>query len=150
MDWHFRSTFFVFCFLFYIIGFKLNLLGLLIKNVPFPLVQLFGHGPKCIAMTMTVMINSLLAAVFVKYLFYRVVALVYGYESLYFSDDFYLYDLPVNPINIPGYLVFKKEKGKQYDWDKIMETVFGRYSKEPSSRNFMKIEKKFGKYFLKT
>lgn len=149
ISWHFRTTFITFCILFYVIGFKLEVLVLLIRYAPFPLVQLVGHGPKCIFMTLTMMWASLISAIMVKQLFYVVVAWMYELEPLQPQDEIHLYDLPVNPINIPGYMVLKKEKDKVYDWDKLYDTLKNRYHWDPECRNFMKVEKKFGKYFLK-
>jgi hypothetical protein len=37
-----------------------------------------------------------------------------GFETFTFLDEFYLYDLPVNPINIPSFMIInrpKKEEG---------------------------------------
>lgn len=58
---------------------------------------------------------SFIVAVYVKLFFFRIVAWLHGYQILFASDDIYLYDLPVNPVNIPGCLVFKKEKGEKVD-----------------------------------
>jgi hypothetical protein len=50
----------------------------------------------------------LIIAIYLKEGFYRIVAYMKGYQILYSSDDLYLYDIPVNPVNIPGCLTFKK------------------------------------------
>lgn len=146
---HFTTTFFIMLTLFWLIGFKLQVLVFLIKYAPFPFMDTLGHGPKCLFYCGVMGNIALIGALFVKYLFYQVVGFVYGLEHLQATDDLYLFDSPVNPINIPGYVVFKKEKGKVDDWDKVFDTFISRYDRDPKCRNFLKVEKKFGKYFLK-
>jgi len=43
-------------------------------------------------------ILSFLAAAFTKYMIYNIVAKINGYEILTPMDEFYLYDIPANPI----------------------------------------------------
>lgn len=108
IKWHFRSTMFISFAIFFVVGFKMQLLVFLIKHMPFPLVGLLGHAPKCIFMTICMMNTSILGAIYVKSMFYRIVAWHFGYENLQLSDDMFLFDIPANPINIPGYMMFKK------------------------------------------
>lgn len=120
-----------------------------IKYAPFPFLEIVGHGTKCIAYSFGVMQASFIIAVYVKLAFYRIIAWLNGYQILYSSDDLYLYDVPVNSVNIPGCLTFKKEKGEKLDSTKIAQVFLERYLGKYQKRNFVKIVKKWGKYFMR-
>ena len=79
INWHFRSTLILSFAMFYLIGFKLQVLVFCIKYLPFPLVGLLGHGPKCIFMCFSMMISSVLTALYVKKILYKLIALYYGF-----------------------------------------------------------------------
>ena len=98
--------------LFKVIGFNMGLLGFLIKNTPTPLQSIWGHGPKCVVISFWMFIACTLASSFVKYIFYHIVGKVFGLIPTTALDDFWLYDYPINPINVPAVLIFNKPKEK--------------------------------------
>ena len=64
------------------------------------------------------------------------------------GDEIYLFDIPVNPINIPGILTMKKPPADEpFDPSAILNTMLNRLN--PNHRSFVRIEKMFGKYFYK-
>ena len=85
-------------FYFMVFGFVANALSftpLYYDSVKFRLLTL----PIFLAFYSGFVIMSFLAAAMTKYIIYNVVAKVHGYGALTAMDEFYLYDLPVNPIN---------------------------------------------------
>lgn len=78
-----------------------------------------------------VLYASVIVALILKNIFYRLVALYHGYNLLDPSDDIYLYDIPINPINIPAGIIFKKEPGKEVDTQKIAKAFLDRILKAP-------------------
>ena len=64
------------------------------------------------------------------------------------GDEIYLFDIPANPINIPGVLTMSKPPPSEpFDPAGILETMLNRL--HPDHRSFVRIEKLFGKYFYK-
>ena len=53
-------------------------------------------------------IFCLFGAVSIKYAVYRLIGLLYDCEPTTAMDDFWFYDLPINPINIPIALIIDK------------------------------------------
>jgi len=64
-------------------------------SVKFKLLTL----PIFLAIYLGFVIFSFFAAAFVKYIVYNIVAKIHGYDILTPMDEFYLYDLPANPMN---------------------------------------------------
>tara|TARA_B110001450_G_scaffold203972_1_gene193572 strand:- start:109 stop:558 length:450 start_codon:yes stop_codon:yes gene_type:complete len=98
--------------LFVVIAFKFGVLSFLIKNTPTPMESIWGHGPKCINISFWLFILCLLGASGVKMAFYQIVGLVYGIVPTTSLDDFWLYDYPINPINVPACIIFNKPKDR--------------------------------------
>lgn len=48
---------------------------------------------------------ALLQVIYAKYLFYSFLGLILGLECLNVSDEFWLYDWPINPIAVPSFLI---------------------------------------------
>jgi len=60
-------------------------------------------------------------------------------------EDFWLCDLPINPASIPAIFTFNKsDEDPRLYLDKILKKI-----KDRNINCNMKVEKKFGKYFLK-
>ena len=60
-------------------------------------------------------------------------------------DDFWLYDYPINPINIPSCIVFGKPKDRTPQ--QMMDQILNSISLKSRTRGTM--VKIFGKYFIK-
>jgi hypothetical protein len=86
-----------------------------------------------------------LASSLVKMAFYNVVGLAYDMTPSTAHDDFWLYDYPINPINIPSAMIFNKpnEKTPEEMMDHIVKNL------SLKSRTRVKCVVKFGKYFFK-
>jgi len=89
---------------------------------------------------------NLYVAIGLKYIFYRLVAIVYGLNYMTGNDDLMLYDFPINPINIPVFLIVDKI-------DEDPEVSLRRMTKVTSDggfrkRNGIKHVKICGKYFF--
>ena len=57
----------------------------------------------------TTFFNFCLAqAIFIKWLTYQLIGIIYDMEPLSANDDFWLYDSPINPTNVPSFIVFDK------------------------------------------
>lgn len=128
---------------------KGGLLAWFIINLPFPFMETLGHGTKCISICFGMIFLSMIMALIIKYMFYKVVAIAYGYNMLTANDELYLTDYPVNPINIVGVIRYKKEKGKPIDWKKMGEKYLDVTLNPPAQRMFEIVVKKWGKYFLR-
>lgn len=68
------------------------------------------HAVKCITLCFWIYILCVLGAVFVKYMMYRLIGVVFNCEPTTAMDDFWLYDFPINPINIPSAMIINKPK----------------------------------------
>jgi hypothetical protein len=99
-------------FLFVKIGFHYGVIASLITETPTPLNSVWGHGPKCVNICFWTFIGCSLGSSVVKYIFYVIVGKIYGMVPLTAMDDFWVYDYPINPINVPACLVFGKPKDK--------------------------------------
>lgn len=106
---------------------------------------MFGHGPVCIYIAFWLYIGCLLVAIFVKYTFYVIVGKVYGMRPFNTIEDFWLCDLPINPTSIPAIFTFNKtDQDARVYLDKLLKTI-----KDRNINCNMKLQKKFGKYYLK-
>jgi len=93
-----------------------------------------------------VFIIFLYVALFLKWSFYRMIALVYGLDYMTGNDDLMLYDFPINPINIPVFLIVDKlDEDPEVSLKRITGvTGNGGFKK----RNGIKHRKICGKYFF--
>ena len=83
-------------------------------------------------------------AVLLKRFLYQIIGCIYGLEPLSASDDFYLYDHQINPINVPSFVVFPKSDRNPEEFLDSMLQKLGR-----DHRCSVKFVKIFGKYFFK-
>lgn len=89
-------------------------------------------------------IACLLATIFLKYIFYYILGYFMNMRPLTAYEDFWLYDLPVNPYGIPTIMVFNKtEVDPQEMYESILRKA--RYDTHCD----LKMVKMFGKYFFK-
>ena len=63
---------------------------------------------KCIIICFWYLIASFCLALRIKMEFYKFVALENGLINLTVMDEFYLYDIPANPINIPAFMIINR------------------------------------------
>jgi hypothetical protein len=142
------SAFVIASFLWKIVGMDYGFLAFMIKNLPDPLQVVWGHGPKCILISIWFFLGCLLASSVVKYIFYKIVGVVLGLEPTTPMDDFWLYDCPINPICIPSIITFAKpglDQGTvEQQWERILSRV------EEGHRTRVQLVKRLGKYFIKT
>ena len=129
-------------------GFDLGLLGWMIRTIPDPLQNIWGHGPKCLVISCNFFLGCLLGSSVIKYFFYHIVGLILGLEPTTPMDDFWLYDYPINPIVVPSIITFKKPGPDQgtveQQWEKILSRV------REGHRTRVHLVKRLGKYFIKT
>lgn len=93
---------------------------------------------------LTVFLYCLIQAIVIKYCFYKLIGLVLGLEAFSSGDDFWLLDFPINPINVPSYIIFKKtDKPIQEAIDYALKNLKGSHR---MSDYHCKI---LGKYFVK-
>lgn len=92
---------------------------------------------------------SLLLAIFLKYVFYKIVGILNGVEYMGGGEEFWLFDWPANPINLPAILIFERPEGNP---DEIIEQVYQKLLKRnaaPHGRFDHKVVKILGKYYFK-
>jgi hypothetical protein len=65
-------------------------------------------------------------------------------EPTHVMDDFWLYDFPINPINIPSILIINKPKENSKD---VLDTILKRIGR--NHRCSVKMVKILGKYYFK-
>ena len=82
-------------------------------------------------------------AIFLKFLFYKTIGIFYGLEMMTANDEFWLFDYPINPINVPSYLVFKRTKISP---EQFMENLYRRLGR--GNRCSVRHKKILGKYYL--
>ena len=95
-------------FLFYTLGIKCGFLSIMITKTPTPLGFIWGHGPKCICLSIWLLLVCLMMASMVKSIVYQIIGMIYGMTPTSALDDFWMYDYPINQINVPGCCVFNK------------------------------------------
>jgi hypothetical protein len=91
-------------------------------------------------------IMNIYIAILLKYLFYRIVALVYGLNFMTGNDEFMMYDFPINPLNIPVFLIVDKIGEDPEESLKRLLKVTGEGGFK--RRNGIKHRKICGKYFF--
>ena len=62
----------------------------------------------CFSFSFWYLIASFCLALRIKMEFYKFVALENGLINLTVMDEFYLYDIPANPINIPAFMIINR------------------------------------------
>ena len=88
-------------------------------------------------------IMCLINAVLIKSYVYKLYARLNGLEALSAIDDFWLYDAPINPINVPSFIVFDKPDVPTDTFINRMNERLGR-----EHRCAVKLVKFWGKYFF--
>lgn len=71
------------------------------------------------------------------------IGVIYGVEPLSANDDFWLYDSPINPANVPSFIVFDKTDMDPEEFIKMITKRIGR-----GHRCTVKLTKIFGKYYF--
>ena len=89
-------------------------------------------------------ILALVFVIAIKYFIYYFIGMVYGLQPLTGMEDFWLYDLPINPMNIPSILVFKKS---HIDPNAMLDHMLKCIKHDTHCD--LKFVKKSGKYFFK-
>ena len=67
-----------------------------------------SYSPDTYLSTFGMLIANLFVAIIIKGLFYQCIALTLGLDMLTSCDEIFLYDYPINPTNIPVFLVIDK------------------------------------------
>ena len=109
-------------FVFWFTGIYFRVLHNLIKSIQFSWIITVN----CIIWTFIYSIISFLSAVYIKIEFYNYIALENGLETLTFMDEFYLYDLPVNPINIPIFMIINRPNKEEGTPEDFLKTIIQR------------------------
>lgn len=52
--------------------------------------------------------------------------MVAGLEMLNLVDDWFLYDIPANPLNIPSVIVVERPNDPSFNAEKILTTILDR------------------------
>lgn len=138
------------CATMYYLGIKKMLLVYAIRAAPNPLEFAIGHGGKCIIVCILFLIFSHIVQSLLRYVLYRLFCVVKGYEPLTLLDQFWLYDLPVNPMNVPSIMVIERPKAEQGTAEQILEATLKRIDDSPyGARCRYKMISAFGNWFLK-
>lgn len=93
-------------YLVYIIALNHNLVYNLMYNGDFDYVSYSSFHNMLVCFMLWIL--CLIPVICVKYAIYQLIGLVLGMTPLTGLEDFWLYDLPINPMNIPSILVFNK------------------------------------------
>lgn len=88
-----------------------------------------------------------MVAISVKIRLLSLLGQLYGLEATCPNDDIFLLGSPINPINVATVVLLEKPKAKDFDPAQYLETLLNRMV--PKLRSFVRIEKMFGKYFLR-
>ena len=99
--------------------------------------------PIFLALYASFVVLSFLAAALTKHIIYCIVAKVHGYEVLTAMDEFYLYDMPVNPINMGSIFTFNRPIDQKPE--EVLETIIKRIG--DYHRVKVKIIKRYHRYF---
>ena len=106
-------------FVFLFTGIYFRLLHNLIRSFQFSWIM----SVNCLIWTFLYLLFSFLAAIYIKIEFYNFIALENGFETFTFMDEFYLYDLPVNPINIPIFMIINRPKKEEGTPEQFLQTL---------------------------
>ena len=68
------------------------------------------YQPSSWASSFGIYIVNLYVAIFMKWVFYNMIAIVYSLNFMSACDDLFLYDFPINPFNIPVFTIVDKIK----------------------------------------
>ena len=111
---------------FFWIGFKMEVLVYFIRNAPTLIVSITGHGPVCIFLCAAFFIFSLMVACLIKYIISSLIGMAMGLEMLNSVDDWFLYDIPANPLNVPSVIVIERPNDPGFNAEKILTTILDR------------------------
>jgi hypothetical protein len=89
-------------------------------------------------------VGCLLASVMIKDALHHLVGWFLDVEPLTANDELWLYDFPINPVNVPSFLVIKKTNT---DPEVMFQKMFKAIGRE--HRCGVKMVKIFGKYYFK-
>lgn len=133
--------------LYVIIGFKYRAMIIIMRKCPeiSPTIELC-QGLPSLTITFTFMYFCSILALFVKWLFYKLLALLMGMETLTLMDDLQLWDIPANPEQVPSIIVLKKSPDMGNDHGQFFRSFLNRI--DSKQRAFVRIHKKLGKYFI--
>ena len=106
--WHGKLMFLLTCATMYYLGIKKMWLVYAIRACPNPLEFAIGHGGKCIFVCIAFLMFCHVVQSLVRFILYHLFCLVKGYEPLSLLDQFWLYDMPANPMNVPSILVIER------------------------------------------
>lgn len=104
------------------------------------------YGPESLSSSIGVYVMYLFVAIFIKWVFYNIIAKVYGLNFMTVNDEFFLYDYPINPINIPVFMVTDKLNEDPEESLKRITKITGKGGFK--RRNGIKHRKICGKYFF--
>ena len=82
-------------------------------------------------------------AAWVKYVVYCILAKIHGYSILTSMDEFYLYDMPANPINQASLFTMTRHINQKPE--EVLETIINRIGDQ--NRVKLKIIKRYHRYF---
>ena len=133
--------------LFNIFGIKMGGINLICEKTMTPFSFIWGETPKWLNVCFWFFIGCTLASSIVKMGFYHIVGFIYGMTPSTAHDDFWLYDYPINPINVPSVMIFSKPKDKTPE--QMMDHFLKNIDKKGRDRVRVRCVVKFGKYFFK-
>lgn len=133
--------------LYYFVGLKLGVIEIMKYYWPAPLEFIVGSIPKTFNVSLTFFIMCSLGSSILKWIFYQGVGLAYGVIPSTAGDEFWLYDYPINPTNVPSVMIFNKPK------DITPEQMLDRFRSKlehpvHNHRTQIKAIKILGKHFL--
>ena len=121
---------------------EISYLAWLIKALS-PLSKVMGHAILCILLSYFFYLFCIIQVLFLKNVFYQIVGLLWGMEPTLATDDFFLYDYPINPMNVPTFMITERFEGNPDEFKEFGKMKLGR-----GHRCFVKLQKYFGKYFF--
>ena len=93
--------------------------------------------------TISRFIFALLQIIYAKHLFYNLLGLILGLESLSGSDEFWLYDWPISPIAVPSFIIIDRPKMSP---EKVLDSILT--SQRDNNVCNVKLRKVLGKYYF--
>jgi hypothetical protein len=89
-----------------------------------------------------------MTASILKWIFYQIVGIIYDVIPNTPGDEFWLYDMPINPTNVPSIMIFNKpiDRTPEQMLDSFLKKLI---HPEHNHRTQVRTVKIFGKYYLK-
>ena len=109
-------------FVFWFTGIYVRVLHNCIRSIQF----VSNMGLNCIFWSFLYLLGSFFTAIHIKIQFYNYIALENGFETFKCMDEFYLYDLPVNPITFPAFMIINRPNKEQGTPEDILKTIIQR------------------------